>query len=47
LWLRIQEIQCFALAGNEPISDSMALHLTLFGLHGGKFCVAAMPGHDP
>jgi hypothetical protein len=29
LWLRIWEIQCFALAGNEPISDSTALYLTL------------------
>jgi hypothetical protein len=29
LWLCIWEIQCFALAGNEPISDSTALHLTL------------------
>jgi hypothetical protein len=29
LWLRIREIQRFALAGNEPISDSTVLRLTL------------------
>jgi hypothetical protein len=29
LWLRICEIQCFALASNEPISNSTALCLTL------------------
>jgi hypothetical protein len=29
LWLRIREIQRFALAGQEPISDSTALRLTL------------------
>ena len=28
-WLCFREIQCFALAGNEPISDSMALWLML------------------